>query len=490
MVSLQSYPSLHQGDFTAEYCLGFLDSISQLYNATTSSDSFKAKEALGPHRELTVLIYPKMTLSGFQPPGFAWGVLWLSSDILTSDFNVCPVKSLAGLKFDTSCDRGNIPRKIESLSLRPQQYPHNKRLPSEWKISSWQENPLVLQRLLVTFLVWTARYYRLTTYISLPWSVIALSSIRPTLSHRADHAQIAKYMASNRSKERNFSSKNHVAPQPLLRAALCFFGLTRSLKHVYLSIAMQLIQPLLDNGYQVDKFLHTYNLSSLSNKRSKEINVELDPLEYRLLKPLKQVVVSDQSQVLQHFNFSIWTAKVKKKIHDPWNDGFQSLKNLACQLHSLEAVTKLWLDSGDQYDLIVYSRPDVLYLSSINADILSKWKREIASGKKAWVVPAFDTSVRRHYINDRFAFGDAESMALWGRRVNFVKSFVQVTKSSVHAERLVGFVAKAMNVSLVPVDLRFVRVRANGKTNANFDQGKIRKWNAEAVLQVANRILR
>lgn len=157
----------------------------------------------------------------------------------------------------------------------------------------------------------------------------------------------------------------------LPRVALCFLGLTRSLKHVYLSNATEVIQPLLDNGYHVDKFLHTYNLSRLSNERSKEINIELEQLEYTLLKLLKQVAVSDQSQVLQRLNLTIWTAKVKEKTHEPWNDGFQSLKNLVCQLHSLEVVTKLWVDSGVQYDLIVYSRSDVLYLSSINADMLS-----------------------------------------------------------------------------------------------------------------------
>lgn len=86
-------------------------------------------------------------------------------------------------------------------------------------------------------------------------------------------------------------------------------------------------------------------------------------------------------------------------------------------------------------------------------------------GRRAWVVPAFDTSLRRHYLNDRFAFGDAESMALKGSRVNFVKSFVEVSKSSVHSEWLVGFVAKVTSISVVRVDLRFLQVRAKGKTS-------------------------
>lgn len=273
--------------------------------------------------------------------------------------------------------------------------------------------------------------------------------------------------------------------RPPLRAALCFFGLTRSLRHVYFSHATHIIQPLLDAGFAVDKFLHTYNLTSLSNARSEEADVKLDTSEYVLLEPLKGVTITDQSSVYQYFNVSSLVVKHDGEVHDPWNDGLRSLKNMVFQLHSLEMVTNLWLDSGVEYDLVVYTRPDVLFLKGISADMLLLWSFSRNRKQLLWCVPDFDTFLRGSIVNDRFAFGDAKSMSVWGKRIQFVHSFIRETGLSVHAERLVAHAARMMNISVVPMDLRFVRVRADGKVSTKPDQRRFRKWGVRGLLHVA-----
>ena len=273
--------------------------------------------------------------------------------------------------------------------------------------------------------------------------------------------------------------------QPPLKAALCFFGLTRSLRHVYFSHATEIIQPLLDADFAVDKFLHTYNLTSLSNARSEEADIKLDTSEYVLLEPLKRVTITDQSSVYQFFNLSSLVVKHDGEVHDPWNDGLRSLKNMVYQLYSLEMVTNLWLDSGVEYGLVVYTRPDVLFLKGISAGMLLLWSFSRNREQLLWYVPAFDTFLCGSIVNDRFAFGEAKSMSDWGKRIRFVHSFVRETGLSVHAERLVAHTARMMNISVVPMDLRFVRVRADGKVSAKPDQRRFRKWGVRGLSHVA-----
>lgn len=208
--------------------------------------------------------------------------------------------------------------------------------------------------------------------------------------------------------------------KPAKRAALCFYGLTRSLRYVYFSILLNVVQPLLDLNIAVDKYLHTYNLSEISNRRSKEKNTALDLEEYKLLEPYQGLLVTNQSEFLRTFDFS----SMLFDNHDTYRDGFQSMTNLACQLHSLRLVTMLWQRSGLTYDLVIYSRPDVLYVKPVDfSSVLQKLSQN--DRRKTWVIPQFGNI--RGRMNDRFAMGLPEPMATWGSRANYVQEYVNLS---------------------------------------------------------------
>lgn len=254
-----------------------------------------------------------------------------------------------------------------------------------------------------------------------------------------------------------------------LKAALCFFGITRSLKYVYFSILLNVVQPLLHQNVRVHRYMHTYNLTKLSNKRSKERNTALDLNEYKLLEPYQGMEVSDQDEFLSSFDIS----NMLYGNHDTYRDRFRSLTNLACQLHSLERVTKLWLESGHKYDLVIYTRPDVLYVQPVDySAILNK----VTSGKsdRTWVIPQFGNI--RGRMNDRFAMGPPTAMAIWGTRTSYVKEYTETTKLSLHAERLVKYIAEKERIRVRKHDLRFVRVRADGKSSAFWDRKQMDRW--------------
>lgn len=52
--------------------------------------------------------------------------------------------------------------------------------------------------------------------------------------------------------------------EPRRRVAVCFFGLTRSLRWTLPSIERRLLGVLRDSGMQVEVFLHTYDLLEVS----------------------------------------------------------------------------------------------------------------------------------------------------------------------------------------------------------------------------------
>eukprot|EP01062_Namystynia_karyoxenos_P029627 TRINITY_DN22240_c3_g1_i2.p2 TRINITY_DN22240_c3_g1~~TRINITY_DN22240_c3_g1_i2.p2 ORF type:complete len:199 (+),score=55.76 TRINITY_DN22240_c3_g1_i2:81-599(+) len=59
------------------------------------------------------------------------------------------------------------------------------------------------------------------------------------------------------------------APPPAGRVAMCFFGLTRSLRTTYCNIARHAILPLHAAGFAVDTFVHAWTMPSISSIRSR-----------------------------------------------------------------------------------------------------------------------------------------------------------------------------------------------------------------------------
>ena len=65
--------------------------------------------------------------------------------------------------------------------------------------------------------------------------------------------------------------------------AICFFGLTRSLRYNIESIQKNIFDILDNSEYSYDIYMHTYNLEVINNDRSNEYNCKLDTEEYKLL---------------------------------------------------------------------------------------------------------------------------------------------------------------------------------------------------------------
>ena len=158
-------------------------------------------------------------------------------------------------------------------------------------------------------------------------------------------------------------------PEAEIRIAICFFGITRSLSHTIESIEKNIFTPARTFG-TVRVFAHFFNQKEVQNPRSGESG-KFDAKEYTLLNP-DWVHLEEPDDCLAIHGF-----ETLKAYGDSWEDGFNSLRNLVHQLHSLNEVTKAASEWAP--DIVLFVRPDLFYHSSVGKHIATALKCESAS---------------------------------------------------------------------------------------------------------------
>ena len=245
----------------------------------------------------------------------------------------------------------------------------------------------------------------------------------------------------------------YVVPKTKNRVLICYFGLTRSLKYTIKS-HRNIINTLKKAGMKVDIALHTYNLKKLTNKRSNEKNCTLDTEEYKMLNP-DMYLITDQDKFLSEIKSDGFFNYACSK-GDPWNDDFKSLSNLFCQLNSLKLVTDLW--SENDYDVVIYLRPDLLYNKLDIKDIYKVISDDVL------LVRPYD-EYNKLMVNDRTAIGPPKLMKLYGKRYDYIQEYLDMGKM-LHSETFLTYIVKnkIRNYSN-DMNLMGKRMRANGQIN-------------------------
>lgn len=250
-----------------------------------------------------------------------------------------------------------------------------------------------------------------------------------------------------------------------IKIAVCFFGISRSLAFTYPSIEMNILRPAWDTG-EVKIFVHFFDQEMIVNARSGE-NGATRRDEHLLLKP-DWLQLEPPDNCLKQIPYD-----QIKSFGDAWGDGFQSLRNLMHQLHSLKTVSKAALDW--QPDIIVFARPDLEYHDSLAGPI----RKVLLSHGNMVCLPSW-----QHWAggyNDRFAICTADEAAkAYGERLNEVLVFCKEDDRSLHAEQLLKFVLTKRNVKLRMTSARASRIRLDGtKLVETFEDHRIkaiRQW--------------
>ena len=228
------------------------------------------------------------------------------------------------------------------------------------------------------------------------------------------------------------------------RIAVCFFGITRSLRFTFPTIRDNVLTPARAAG-EARIFAHFFEQDTIENPRTGEY-VTVDPKEYLLLAP-DELRLEPSECCLEQWDFGRLA-----NYADVWNDGHKTTRNLVHQLHSLHCVTAMASDWNP--DLYVFVRPDLRYHDSL-APILSRaWN---GPDETAWI-PLW-LSCGGH--NDRFAVIRGGRVARkYGMRASRALDYCAGVNGPVHAERLLAFALEGERVRRIAT--RATRIRANG----------------------------
>lgn len=229
------------------------------------------------------------------------------------------------------------------------------------------------------------------------------------------------------------------------KIAVCFFGITRSLKLTHGTILRQVISPLRELG-EVKVLGHFFDQDKVVNPRSGE-NDFFDVREHSLL-PFDQVVLEKPGMCLEQHGFQRVLAH-----GDAWNDGGASLGNLIHQLHSLSQVALLAAEH--QPDVVVAVRPDMQYLD----DFADACRFHLQAPAHVISLPNWQWP---RGVNDRLAVCGPEAFRVYASRVHFISTYLQRGLGPLHSERLLWCALNHGKAMIRPVGLRARRVRANG----------------------------
>jgi hypothetical protein len=242
------------------------------------------------------------------------------------------------------------------------------------------------------------------------------------------------------------------------KVAICFWGLTRSLKYTLHSIEKNIFEPLIKNNIPYDIFIHTYTTNKIySNPRAEEKNLILDNDEYKLLKP-KYYKIENQEYIKKKINVDKY-----KTMGNPWVES-ESFSNHLLALWSLNEVTALWTPRAKYYTNVIYCRPDLEYLCPIDIRWLYGSDDVIYTPNFHRKPTLFTKKGSKMSINDRFAIGKPLTMKYYGNR--FLEALEYSKTHQLESRIFLEDTLRKHNVKIIFINFVFIRVRATGKRRA------------------------
>lgn len=243
-----------------------------------------------------------------------------------------------------------------------------------------------------------------------------------------------------------------------MKVAIGFYGITRSLKYTIGSINKNIFDVLASNNIDYDVFVHCYRLSSYKNVRTRENTKDIDNEEYKLLNPTysKQDIQDDIKAQLDLLSY--------RKHPDPWGTGYNSVDNFILGKYSKYKVCAMIGEHIDEYDYILYMRPDCMYLDKLDIQFFD------LCDDKTIVIPN-TYCFGKYKINDRFAITNKATYKIYGEIFTHLLDMSKNHK--LHSETIIGIILCVYNkLNIHRVKFNFSRCRCNGKLVDTFNNAK------------------
>jgi len=258
-----------------------------------------------------------------------------------------------------------------------------------------------------------------------------------------------------------------------MKVAVCFWGLTRSLKYTIDSINNNIFDILKKNNIEYRVFMHTFSVfEKYSNLRAHEKDIVLDNEEYKLLNP-DYISIDNQEKVKSSIDFLQYRTRA-----DPWHNNYETMNNFILAMYSKKQLLKLFLDNDDgAYTHFLMVRPDVEYLN--NFDI--RWLSNVKNNEI--YVPKFGIYGSYGGFNDRMAFTKNKNIfILYNKIFEYCLSYSR--RAPLHSESINRFIMNIHRVKTTFIPFYFNRVRANGTTKID-----VKVIDGNFVYNINNRVI-
>ena len=235
--------------------------------------------------------------------------------------------------------------------------------------------------------------------------------------------------------------------------AICYFGLPRSVKHVFASHEEHIYKVLDDYGYSYKRFMHTWKTGDNSQRVWRHKTREkIDYEEYKLLKP-DVYSIESQDEFMSGIDMGDYYYETEKKRE--WDRVL--LKNHICALGSEKRVYQMMKDSGDTFKYVMVIRPDAEFILDLPVQkIFSLDAKEFA------------ISDHRHYegYNDRFMVSNYDDSHIYMERLDEMKDG-RANGGRITAEKYLKYTFIRHKCVVKKVGFPFNLVRPDGSKSPN-----------------------
>lgn len=148
---------------------------------------------------------------------------------------------------------------------------------------------------------------------------------------------------------------------------------------------------------------------------------------------------------------------------DPWKTNYETVDFYILGKYSQYSLTKIIENSNNNYDYILFVRPDCLYLDRLD---VSKFN---LINDNTILISSFG-----HQMNDRFAITNNKTYKIYGKI--FEELLELSNKYELHSQTILGMILEKNNIENIKIKFNFARIRSDGKV-AKRDINDLKKYN-------------
>ena len=246
------------------------------------------------------------------------------------------------------------------------------------------------------------------------------------------------------------------------KVCICFYGLVqRSLKYTISSIEANIFKVLQDNNVEYDIYLHTYDSNECHAPRNREIHIPVDINDYKLLNP-KAHIIESYNKADNLLNY--------KQYRDSFKNDHNSILNWIREMYSIREVTKLWSSKKNEYNLYLYLRPDLRYVTPLPIKYL---QNNLNNNIDKSILFTFQWG-KWSGLNDFIGMGNYNAIIKWANRIDLFDEYMKQFSHDTCPERHMLVICQKGNIKNVDLPMLCNRVRSN-KTIVN------EQWNGSHI---------